>query len=422
MKREIFSCCLFLLLGMLGCKSAFSQWMQLPQDTNNLNCGVCFINPDTGFIVGDYAFNDLLIQRTLDGGATWTSTLFTNVPIALSVCFPDDTTGYCGGQGGLVYKTTNMGTNWFYAGTVAPQTDFSTMYFTSRDTGFVADFDGKIHKTTNGGSVWNVVSPVQGGFTNFYPGTGKFHFLTDSIGFLADGNYGRVMKTIDAGNSWIAIDLPTAGTWAQSIYMFNKDTGIVTSEAGKIWRTVDGGVNWLGSWINTPYDLLDIIFFNDTTGYIVGGENDNYIFHPPPFPPVGAIIYVSYDAGATWHPDTALSSNWLTAVCDAGNNTAYTVGWHGWAYKLENANVNVGAHELLVADHIEIFPNPASGKLILRTKASDFSIELLDVSGRIVLTAENKKELDVSQLANGIYLLRLITGNGTHAEKILVQH
>jgi hypothetical protein len=410
-------CCLCIFVH----GNCFAQWMQLPQDTNNLNSAVCFINPDTGFIAGNYAGSGLLIQRTLNGGATWTTTYLPNAPLSMSICFPDDTTGYSGGNNGLVYKTTNMGTTWFVVGNIGSSTNFSTMYFTSRDTGFIADFSGRILKTTDGGVNWNVVSAVQSSFTNFYPGTGKFQFVTDTIGFIADGNYGRVMKTTDAGDTWSAIDLPTGGSWALSIYMFNKDTGMITSESGKIWRTVNG-TTWLGSWIGTAYDLLDITFFNDTVGYIVGGENNNYIFHAPPFPAVGAVIYVSYDAGATWHSDTTLSKDWLTAICDAGNNTAYTVGWKGWVYKLTNANVNVGVQQAGSSFAIEVFPNPAAERIFIRTNLSHFTIEVLDITGRIIFSDADKKELNISPFENGTYILRISSATGTHSEKIIIQH
>ncbi len=395
--------------------------MQLPQDTNYYNCAVCFINSDTGFIAGDSAGTGMLIQRTLDGGQTWTNTNISNGGIVMSICFPDDSTGYAIGRNGVVYKTFNMGNIWTYTSAVAFQDDISTIYFTARDTGFAADFDGKIFKTVDGGSNWNIVSNLQSSFTNFYPGTGKFQFINDTIGFLADGNYGSVRKTIDGGNNWTAINLGNTGAWALSIYMFNKDTGIVIAQAGKIWRTVNGGTNWFPTWINTNDDLLDILFFNDSVGYIVGGENNNFIFHSPPYPPVGAIIYVSYDAGTTWHLDTTMSSDWLTSICDAGNNIAYAVGWHGWAYKLHNANLNVAVSELKSESLISIYPNPTSENIFIETELSDFEVEILDVYGHLIYEGANEKRIKMGHFDDGIYFLRVYSEEGIVSKKIILQ-
>jgi photosystem II stability/assembly factor-like uncharacterized protein len=405
-----------LLLFLSGNLSA--QWMQLPQDTNNLYCDVYFLNSDTGFIAGENVNSDLLIQRTTDGGNSWSTVLFSNGPLGMCIRFGDDTTGYCGGQGGMIYKTTDMGNSWSNAGLVASNIDISAMIFTSRDTGFVSDFAGRIYKTTDGAASWTMVSVIQSSFTNFYPGTGKFQFLDDSTGFLANGNYGQVMKTVDGGNTWTPIDLPNSGSWALSVYMFNKDTGMIVSEAGKIWRTTNG-TSWLGSWIGTPYDLLDITFFNDTVGYIVGGENNNFIFHPPPFPAVGGIIYVSYDRGVSWHPDTTLSSDWLTSIYNAGNNVAYTAGWHGWVYKLTNANVNVGVKENVLNEELKIFPNPSNGRIYIESSLENFDVEISDMQGRIVYKTENEKYIDAGFLENGIYLISL---NGIFTDRIIINH
>ena len=395
--------------------------MQLPQDTNNLYCDVYFLNADTGFIAGENGNSDLLIQRTTDGGASWSTVLFSNGPLAMGIQFGDDTTGYCGGQSGMIYKTTDMGNSWSPAGTVASNIDISAMIFISRDTGFVSDFEGRIYKTTDGASSWNLVSATQSSFTNFYPGTGKFQFLNDSTGFLADGNYGRAMKTTDGGDTWTAMDLPGAGSWALSIYMFNKDTGMIVSEEGKIWRTTNG-TSWLGSWIGTSYDLLDITFFNDTVGYIVGGENNNFIFHPPPFPAVGGIIYVSYDKGATWHPDTTLSSDWLTSIYNAGNNTAYAVGWHGWVYKLENANVNVSVKENVLNNAVKIFPNPSNGRIFIETGLKEFKVEISDMQGRVVAERRDEKYIDLNFLENGMYVIKVIDARKIFTTSMLISH
>lgn len=410
---------LFLFLSILS-GNLSAQWMQLPQDTNNLFCDVYFLNPDTGFIAGENGNSDLLIRRTTDGGVNWSTVLFSNGPLGMCIQFGDDTTGYCGGQTGMIYKTTDMGNSWSAAGIVASGIDISAMIFISRDTGFVSDFEGRIYKTTDGATSWNVVSAIQNSFTNFYPGTGKFQFVNDTIGFLADGNYGRVMKTTDGGNSWTAIDLPNGGSWALSVYMFNKDTGMIVSEAGKIWRTTNGGTSWAPSSIGTPYDLLDITFFDDTTGYIVGGENDNFIFHPPPFPAVGGIIYVSYDKGTSWHLDTTLSSDWLTSICNAGSNTAYAAGWNGWVYKLNNANVNVGVPGNVLNETVKIFPNPSNGKIFIETGLKDFHIEISDVQGRVVFSGENEKYLDLDFLEDGIYVVKVFSDKQIYTDKVLI--
>lgn len=407
-----------ILVALLFSSSAFAQWMQLPQDTDNINCSVFFINPDTGFVSGDYAYLNTCIQRTTDGGQTWDTTMIVNGLLAMSIYFPDDTTGYCGGQDGIVYKTIDMGQHWFNAGSVAQQDYFGAMYFLNKDTGFISDFNGRIFRTTNGAMSWTVVSAISNSFQNFYPGTGKFQFVNDSIGFVANGNYGSVMKTVDGGSTWTGIYLPSGNAWAMSLFMFNKDTGMVVSENGKIWKTINGGTNWIGPQVIGPYDLMDITFFNDSIGYIVGGENSNYIFHPPNYPPVGAKIYVTSNRGLTWSTDTSLCCDWFTSICNAGNNVGYAAGWHGWLFKINNALSLASVAENDFSE-INIYPNPVVDVLHFPQSTH---VELRDMAGRTILSSENTTELNVADVAEGMYLLFIETKESVYSQKVLLKH
>jgi photosystem II stability/assembly factor-like uncharacterized protein len=412
-----------IVISMLFCVAVNAQWMQLPQDTDLQNCSVYFLNRDTGFVVGDRGFTNTNIQRTTDGGISWTQILVMNGLMPMVVCFGDDTTGYCGGQDGFVLKTIDGGMSWAYVnGLPFIGDDFGAMYFMNKDTGFISDFSGRIFRTADGSQSWTVVSSIQNSFENFFPGTGKFQFVNDSVGFLANGNYGIVMKTIDAGNSWSSIDLPSSNTWALSIYMFNKDSGMVTAENGKIWHTVNGGLNWNLTTIAGGYDLQDVIFITDSVGYIVGGENSNYIYHSPPYPAVGGLIYVTYDAGSTWHLDISLCCDWLTSVCKAGNNTVYAAGWNSWLFKLDSADVNTGEQEIVASERMEIYPNPVSDLLHISSPVSDFHVEISDVTGRTILLEENKNEINLSGFYDGMYFLKLYSKDSSYSEKIVVSH
>ncbi|MGI8892489.1 MAG: hypothetical protein ACR2GN_03415, partial [Bacteroidia bacterium] len=59
-----------IILFVLSPIPLFSQWIQLTSDTTFYNNDLFFINEDTGFVV---AF-DGVIQKTVDGGQTWSTT------------------------------------------------------------------------------------------------------------------------------------------------------------------------------------------------------------------------------------------------------------------------------------------------------------------------------------------------------------
>lgn len=64
---------------------------------------------------------------------------------------------------------------------------------------------------------------------------------------------------------------------------------------------------------------------------------------------------------------------------------------------------------------VSIYPNPTSDRVIISIpeNVNDFTLELYDVNGQLVMTkkmyrSENQTQLDVSQLASSYYMLRLV--------------
>ncbi|TXE20021.1 T9SS type A sorting domain-containing protein [Psychroserpens burtonensis] len=71
-------------------------------------------------------------------------------------------------------------------------------------------------------------------------------------------------------------------------------------------------------------------------------------------------------------------------------------------------------------DAISVAPNPATNYISINFPASisDFTTELYDITGKLVLKSSNKERLDVSQLQAGIYILRISTNDGTISKRI----
>ncbi|RRA97688.1 T9SS type A sorting domain-containing protein [Larkinella rosea] len=70
-----------------------------------------------------------------------------------------------------------------------------------------------------------------------------------------------------------------------------------------------------------------------------------------------------------------------------------------------------------------VFPNPNPGILIWQNPALE-QIEIADISGRIVLNARpatGQNQLNVSQLADGFYIIRLSDGKKTVVQKLIIR-
>ncbi len=98
----------------------------------------------------------------------------------------------------------------------------------------------------------------------------------------------------------------------------------------------------------------------------------------------------------------------------------------------ENATINnlIGAVsvENNVADNtISLFPNPAQSSVIIDTHNMQVDVvEIYDLSGRIVLQnnppAQSYSTLDVSSLAEGTYIVRVVSAAGTYSNTLQVMH
>ena len=83
-----------------------------------------------------------------------------------------------------------------------------------------------------------------------------------------------------------------------------------------------------------------------------------------------------------------------------------------------NYQLNTSEFEL---QQVEVYPNPTNSKVHLRSKNSSIEkVEFYNTSGKIMKTVENKFEiLDISDLSNGIYIMKIHTNLGVLNEKII---
>jgi hypothetical protein len=65
---------------------------------------------------------------------------------------------------------------------------------------------------------------------------------------------------------------------------------------------------------------------------------------------------------------------------------------------------------------VSLYPNPVTNVLNIEAEGIQ-EVNVLDVNGRTVMTA-NSNRIDMSDLANGVYFVRVITANGVSTQKI----
>lgn len=87
------------------------------------------------------------------------------------------------------------------------------------------------------------------------------------------------------------------------------------------------------------------------------------------------------------------------------DDIAVTAGNHADIENVEDVNV-------------ALYPNPVTSKLNINAEGVQ-EVSIIDVNGRTVMTQQNANTIDMSEMANGVYFVRVITNNGVSTQKIV---
>lgn len=104
----------------------------------------------------------------------------------------------------------------------------------------------------------------------------------------------------------------------------------------------------------------------------------------------------------------------------------YTI-WLNQTGLISEVTLNLVLGEVLGVDdnearnRLSIHPNPTQGNLQVLSTESIENIELYTILGKEIMAIRNSSAMDISGLADGIYLARITTTSGTTTKKIIKQ-
>ena len=86
-------------------------------------------------------------------------------------------------------------------------------------------------------------------------------------------------------------------------------------------------------------------------------------------------------------------------------------------------NIRVVAAGTVGIDDVEngsvsLYPNPVANTLTVSADGVS-EVQLIDVNGRVVLSSNHAGDIDVSTLAEGMYIVRVVTATGVSTSKIV---
>jgi hypothetical protein len=88
---------------------------------------------------------------------------------------------------------------------------------------------------------------------------------------------------------------------------------------------------------------------------------------------------------------------------------------------IDDINITAGDHasiEDVSNVAVRLFPNPTSNILNIAAEGVK-EVSVMDINGRTVMTEQNATSIDMSELANGVYFVRVITNEGIATQKIV---
>ncbi|MFT6137796.1 MAG: Leucine-rich repeat (LRR) protein [Salibacteraceae bacterium] len=114
------------------------------------------------------------------------------------------------------------------------------------------------------------------------------------------------------------------------------------------------------------------------------------------------------------------STNGIVSVTATANDASGETG----SMIVTISNQDLGINENAVNALVKLYPNPVQNELFVESKDEQITeMTILDYSGRVVkvITNTNANSIDVSELNQGVYLLKVSTGNGVSTKRFIKQ-
>jgi photosystem II stability/assembly factor-like uncharacterized protein len=394
-----------------------SQWTQQTSGTTQTIESLEVFSANAVYAVGSSG----AFLKTENGGTNWvTVTVPTSIGFSCMHFF-DANTGYIAGDGGGAFKTTNAGVNWTNVSVNPATSSALSIFFTSAATGYMGNVNGQMRKTTNGGVNWTAITSGSSLDIN------KIFFINANTGWFGSGNITStsgclIRKTTNAGVDWTT--QLTHNRFIVSFYFLDVSTGYATS-IGQIFKTTNGGTNWIGLNPGTTGAIRSIVAGGTPSILFACGVN-------------GSIIK-STNSGANWGELTSGSTNLLREIefNEGSNLLGWAVGNGGTILKTTNGGGNFTAITPISAEIPDKFslsqnyPNPFNPSTTINfniMQSGAVQIKVFDMLGkeRVTLVNQNlsagtyKTEFDAATLPSGTYFYRLTAGEYTETRKMVL--
>jgi photosystem II stability/assembly factor-like uncharacterized protein len=254
----------------------------------------------------------------------WSVQTFPFTGVVYGIAFKDVNNGVaCGHSFGnfseQIYYTTNSGANWIQASYPASLRSLPSVQYINATTLYAGGAENNV--LLGGQLKYNF------GFEKL-PDYMKNRFLRLGINGLLGEYKGAFVKSTNSGLTWTNVtNFDTTSGFLLDIQFFNESTGYACADSGsfgnsRILRTTNGGINWQTIYLEPQIILYNINFIDVNTGFACGFSS---VTSP------GGFIFKTTNAGANWTKRSFLypSVNEIKDICFLNSTTGIAVAQAG---------------------------------------------------------------------------------------------
>ncbi len=420
--RRQFNLIVIMLSILTFCGTSKAQWSKVAMNDTTDYSQIIFVDSLRGYIVGTAGqnFNSQgVVYVTSDGGKSWIKNRVTGSVGLSSISAMGDSLVWVSSW--LVYRSKDGGHTW-QSDTVSNSFfSFLTVQFVDSLNGWVTGNynDGleghdAIFHSTDAGAKWKQQYKDSADYSSYL---GKGFFIDRLHGWVSDRYI--VHNTTDGGNTWNAQGI--GGSWISSVFFLDTLRGWAVGDEGFIGKTVDGGKDWLGSYVGPYLRQYTSVFFADTSNGWAAISS-------------GGIIHTT-DGGNSWIIQRSDTSGYpvINSLYILNKNNGWAVGngivlhtTNGGVTAIDNPSPQPSAFRLF-----QNYPNPFNPTTIIQYAIGNrqyVTLKIYDMLGREVASLVNANKqsgnysisFNASNLASGVYFYKLTAGSFISIKKMLL--
>jgi photosystem II stability/assembly factor-like uncharacterized protein len=363
-----------------------------------------------------YALFGSQIKKTTDSGATWN--VISDLPTGIGIkgmWFIKEQTAIITGQSGKIYRTTDGGATWvgpkvINVGTTVGQNPITryinNLIFKDATTGYAFGNFGTLLKTTDAGETWTRIFDEASAADQHHFNAGMFTttgtlYIAASWGYMYKMKDGLLTKTFNN----LAKTAENFG-----VYAFSDDKAMVVGyrAAGgnsDILTTIDAGATWLPNVdVFTNTGTLRAIAFSSPNNGIVVGDN--------------GLVLTTTNAGDTWRIDDTVYPIKFNSISITPNGTIFVGGVNTIMRK---APLNSAVWEV-TDSKIKIYPTVVSDILNISSDNTIQKIKIHNLSGVELFNttySAQSAQINMTSFSNGVYCVLVYDNHGVRIQRII---